>query len=251
MRVVTNEALVDKNRSRATRLFFVSLGILIFGFFFANGQLLGIVSPDQISPTLYSIGMPLILVLGFAATLASVRMTNIWVRVPRPEKAIPEGLKGISNKAALYNYHHMPVRHILVTPQGIFPLITRFQNGRFSVKGDKWKAHKGPIGSLFTIFRLDGIGNPKSEADFARRYVRYLTEDWDNSLPITPVVVFLDPRAEVTIEEPTIPVVYADSKREPNLRDFLREQGNDPIPQFKGDAYKDFLDEWEDQTLGD
>lgn len=250
MRIVTNQELVRKNRRTATWLFFISMAILIFGFFVANGQILGII-PEESVPVVYTIATPFILLIGFMTTLTSVRMTNLWVRVPRPEVVIPEGLKGIPNrnKNALYNYHHFPARHVLVTPQGIFSMVTRFQDGRFSVKGDKWKAHKGPIGTIFTFLRLDGIGNPTRDAEIARQYVQYLTEDYDAEIPIYPIIVFVDPRAKLEIEDPTIPVVYADSKKSPNLKELIQSYGNESIEQFKGQGLQEFIEEWEESTL--
>jgi hypothetical protein len=250
MRVVTNDELIRKNKRRATWLFFLSLGILILGFFFANGSLFGLVPEAILTSGIYALVMPLVLLFGFGFTLASVRMTNLWVRMPRPEDKIPDGLKGVGRKAVLYNYHHLPVRHVLITQQGIFPIITRFQDGKFSIKQEKWKAHKGPIGTLFTLFRLDGIGNPPREANAAKEYIQYLIEDYDDTLPIYPVVVFVDPRAKLLeIEEPTVPVVYADSKQSPNLKEFVQSKGDKPIEQFRGEEYSNFLDEWEDFTL--
>lgn len=248
MRIVTNEALIQKNRRTATWLFFISMAVLIFGFFVANGQFLGLV-PSESTAVIFALATPLVLLVGFATTMTSVRMTNLWVRVPRPEAVIPEGLKGISNKAAIYNYHHIPARHVIVTPQGIFPIVTRFQDGRHRVEGSKWRSYKGMFGTFLTLLRLDGIGNPTQDAEVAKRYVEYLIEDYDKTLPIYPVIVFVDPRVKLEIEEPTYPVVYADAKKSPNLKDYIKSFGKDPIEQFKGNDYQAFLDEWEESTL--
>lgn len=250
MRVVTNETLVKRNKRMATYLFFVSLVILIIGFFAANGVTFGLVPEAVLQSQAYVLTMPLILLVGFATTLTSVRMTNLWVRVPRPEHAIPEGLKGLSNKAVLYNYHHIPARHVLVAPQGIFPIITRFQDGRFAVNGSRWRTFKGPISAIFTFLRLDGVGNPTRDAKMAEQYVRYLTEDFDDTLPIQPLIVFTDPRAEVQIEDPDVPVLFASTKKEPNLKDYVKSYNNgETIEQFKGDGLKEFIEEWEYATL--
>ncbi len=250
MRIVTNQELIRKNRRTATWLFFISMAILIFGFFVANGQILGLV-PEESVGLIYTFATPFVLLIGFMTTLTSVRMTNLWVRIPRPEVVIPEGLKGIPsrNKNALYNYHHFPARHVLVTPQGIFPMVTRFQDGSFSVNGNKWRAHKGPVGAIFTFLRLDGIGNPNQDAELARRYIQHLIEDYDKDIPIHPVIVFVDPRAKLEINDPSVPVVYADSKKSPNLKEFIQGFGGEPVAQFKDDGFQHFLDEWEASTL--
>ncbi|GAB4510207.1 MAG: hypothetical protein OHK0046_06560 [Anaerolineae bacterium] len=249
MRIVTNQPLIDKNKRNATILFFFSIGVLIVGFFVANGQLFGLAALEELDPSAYLIIMPLVLLVGFISTLFSVRMTNLWIRQPRPEQAIEEGLKGISNKAALYNYYHFPARHVLVAPQGIFPIITRFQDGRFSVNNDKWRTRRSFLNSIFAAFRLDGIGDPMGEARDAAAYLRYITEDYDPDINIQPLIVFVDPRAEVEIGEVSVPVLYVDSKKKPNLKDYLRDYRQEHGDQFSNQEIEDFLAEFERATL--
>ena len=248
MRIVTNEALVKRNRKNATRLFFFSLAVLALGFLLANGSLLGVIPEGAIDPQVYVLFMPVVLLVGFVTTMISVRMTNLWIRVPRPEDALAEGLKGVSNKNVLYNYFHFPARHVLVTQQAIFPIITRFQDGKFTVKGKKWRSHKGPIGTLFTMFRLDGVGNPFFDAEQAKEYVQYIVEDYDKNIPIQPIVVFVDSKATLEIEDPIYPVLYADSKQSPNIRDYIKAYG-DNIDLLSGKNREDFLQEFEAASL--
>lgn len=212
MRIVTNEALVKRNKKIATRLFFFSLAVLFLGFFVANGQLLGLSAAEEANPTLYFLAMPLVLAVGFSTTLISVRMTNLWVRQPRPEDAIQLNLKGLSSKSALYNYFHFPARHVLICPQGVFPIVTRFQDGKFSVNGSKWRTHRNPISQFFAIFRMDGIGNPTRDAEEAGNLIKFIVEDYDPEVPVQPLIVFVDPRAQITINDPDIPVLYTDRK---------------------------------------
>lgn len=248
MRVVTNEPLVEKNKTWATRLFFFSLAVLFGGFFIANGQLLGLNIVDEIGTDLYLLLMPLVLAVGFTTTVISVRMTNLWIRQPRPEEVIKEGLKGISNKSGLYSYHHLPARHVLVCPQGLFVIVTRFQEGQYGVKGSRWRTFRNPISRLLSIFRFDGIGNPTVEAQQAAEYVRFLVEDYDPDLHPQPLIVFTDPRAEIKIEDPDVPVLYADSKKEPSLKSYIK--GLDKSPSLgEPDQLDQFIQEFEAVTL--
>ena len=247
MQIVTNEHLVKRNRKIATLMFFSSMIILGIGFFLANGSLLGL-NLDAMDPAVYLLFMPLVLLVGFVSTLISVRMTNLWLRVPRPEDAIKENLKGLSNKSRLYNYFHLPARHVLVCPQGVFAIVTRFQDGRFSVSEDKWKTHRSAISRVFSIFRLDDLGNPSREARNAAAYIRTITEDYDPDLTIQPLVIFTSPKAEVQIDSPTIPVLFADPKVKPNLKDYLREVQKSGT--IKGpDDIEGFVEEFEAATL--
>ena len=119
MRIETNQKLVRRNRRIAQYLFFFSMGALAAAFIAANAQAFSGELPDTttLEGQLSLILPTLVLPVGVLASLFSVRMTNLWIREPRPERAIQEGSKGLSNKSVLYNYHHIPSRHVLVCPK--------------------------------------------------------------------------------------------------------------------------------------
>ncbi len=220
MRVETNTPLIKRNRRNANYLFFFSIAVLVAGFLLANLQL---TATDETGLAL-AVFLPwLILPVGFIATLASVRMTNLWLRRPRPETVIQEGLKGISNKSVLYHYYHFPARHVLIAPQGVFAMITRFQEGRFSVEGDKWQTAGGPFGRVMRFLRRDDIRNPSEEARLAAEHVKKLIGATLPDVEVQPLVIFVDPRAQLSITNPTVPVLFADDNKEPNLRDYMRD----------------------------
>lgn len=230
MRVETNEDLVKRNKQIATYLFFFSLAVLILGFLAANGSLIGIDLAED-AASIYLIVMPAILVIGLMSTLVSVRMTNMWVRQPRPEDAIQTGLKGISTKSVLYNYLHLPARHVLICPQGVFAIITRYQDSKFSVDNDKWKTHRNPLGRILSIFRMDGVENPTAEARLAADHIQQIMDDLEIDVEVQPLIIFVDPRAELEIGETSIPVLYAVDKAsvrdkevrlKPNLKEYMR-----------------------------
>lgn len=227
MRVETNLRLAQRNRQIAQYLFFLSFGVLIVGLFVTNSQvtnvgadgfLLGVLLPSLVLP------------LAFILTMLSVRMTNLWVRQPRPEVVIRENLKGISSKSVLYNYYFIPARHVLIAPQGVFAMVTRFQDGRYTVEGDNWKAHRSVLNRIFSIFRLDAIGNPTLDAINAAARVQKIIDPIAPGVTVQPLVLFVDPRAQVEMLNPTVPVLYPDRKREPNLNDYLRDVGKEKRP---------------------
>jgi hypothetical protein len=224
MRIETNIRLAQRNRRIAHALFFFSMAVLIGGFIIANTQLSATPQTTDNTSLVLSLLLPwLVLPLGFISTILSVRMTNLWVRKPRPEDAIREALKGISKRSVLYNYYHFPARHVLIAPQGVFAMVTRFQDGNYTVDGDKWKSKASPISRFMAFFRRDAIGNPNEEAQRAAAYVKSLIESKMPGVEVQPLIIFVDPRAKLEITNPTVPVLYADERLKPNLRDYLRD----------------------------
>lgn len=220
MRIVTNTELVRRNRRLANLLFFFSMGVLIAGFLVANLQ---ITASDSTTLALSVILPWIVLPVGLISTLTSVRMTNLWVRRPRPEEAIPAGLKGLSKRSAFYSYYHFPARHVLIAPQGVFAIITRWQDGSYSVSGDQWKIHGSFLSALGRFFRRDSVGNPTEEALKAAAHIKALLAKDAPQVEVQPLIIFVDPKARLEIDNPMVPVMYADENREPNLRDFMRE----------------------------
>ncbi|GIL09245.1 MAG: hypothetical protein BroJett033_7560 [Chloroflexota bacterium] len=237
MRTEINERLVKRNRRIAQWLFFVSFGILIGAFFITNQQAMNTAASAN---TLMLLLSSLVLPLGLIATLISVRMTNLWIRQPRPEAALRDGLKGLSNRSVLYSYYHTPAQHVLVCPQGVFAIVTRFQEGSFSVEGDRWTTHGGPLSAVMRVFRQDSVGRPNADAARAAGHVQKLLEPIAPGVTVRPLVVFVDPRARFTLNQPLVPVLYANPKMEPNLKDYLRDLPREGITTLTQDQIKSF-----------
>lgn len=217
MRVETNERLIQRNRRIAQYLFFFSFGALIAAFI-ANFNF----DPRSDTTPLVALVPLLLLPVGLVATLASVRMTNLWIREPRPERVVREGLKGLSNKSVLYNYYHFPARHVLISPQGVFAIVTRFQDGAHRVQGNRWITEGGALNTFMRTFRRDGIGNPTRDALAAAAHVQQVLAPIAPDVEVQPLIVFTDPRVQLSVEDPVVPVLYANSKQKPNLTEFMR-----------------------------
>jgi hypothetical protein len=224
MRIVTHQKLVRRNRRIAQYLFFFSFGALVAAFIVANQQAFSAnpSDPQSLEGTLLLILPTLVLPIGVITSMFSVRMTNLWIREPRPERVLQEGLKGLSNKSVLYNYYHFPARHVLICPQGVFAITTRFQDGRYSVSGNDWKTYGGFLNGVWRFFRRDAIGNPNEDAQNAARTVKKMLEPIAPDVEVRPLVVFIDPRVTLSIDNPDVPVLFADSKLEPNLKEYMR-----------------------------
>lgn len=219
MRIVTNKKLVKRNRQIATWLFLATFGILIGGFVFINYTFFTGNAPQ----TWLILAQALTLPVAFILTIFSVRMTNLWARQPYPEKAIPEALKGLSKKSILYNYYHFPARHVLIAPQGVFTIETRWHDGKFTVEEDKWTTHKSGISRFFSAIRMDGVGDPIKDAKVATEQVEKMLKDIAPDIEVKPLVLFISEKAELEIIDSSIDVLYADESKAPNLSEYMRE----------------------------
>ncbi|MBE2268832.1 MAG: NERD domain-containing protein [Anaerolinea sp.] len=218
VRVVVNTALAKRMRQISQYLFFVTFAIPLLGFFILNSQ------PESI---FVAVVLPVIvLVIALVVTVISVRLANLWVRVPRPEEVIPENLKGIGKQSVLYSYYHFPARHVLIAPQGVFALTVMYHDGRFSVDQDKWTRHQSGFARVASIFRFDSIGNPTAEARQAADHVQKLLADIAPDVEVQPIIVFTDPKVVVEVGETSVPVVAADSnQKKGSLKDYIWTTG--------------------------
>lgn len=220
MRVVTNKKLARRNRQVTTYLFFGTFAALILGFIFINSSLVTGETPSTLIILLQAAVLP----VAFVLTIVSVRMTNLWARSPRPEDAIADGLKGLSNKSVLYNYYHFPARHVLICPQGVYAIVTRWHDQKFTVSEGKFVTRKNVISKFFSALRFDGVGKPFRDAEYAKDRVSDALSSIAPDVEVQPLVIFVDSSAEIEVEgELEIPVLFADPKQKPNIKDYLRD----------------------------
>ncbi len=245
MRIETNQSLVDRNKKWAGRMFFVTFGVIIGSFLLLNSPLL-LQDIAEGPGLLLSLVVPaLLLPLAFLSTLFSVRMTNLWVRQPRPDKLLVDNLKGLGKSAVLYNYYHFPARHVLITPAGVIAAVTRWQDGTFTVTGDKWRAKKSGLARALSFMRMDGVGSPSVDAQLAAEHVDRLLRDINPDVPVYPAMLFVDPKAEFSAVDSSIPILHIDTKRRPNLKDWVKA-----LPKSEHQLTPDQIAQFEAKTLG-
>jgi hypothetical protein len=226
MRVVTNAAFIQRNRTIAQASFFFSIIVLAASFFFSvqyGNEENGLIFNCIVVPALFS------------AMLFAVRSSNKWIREPVAWNALPEGLKGVSNDSVLYQYV-LPAEHVLFTPQGVFALVPLFHDRPLVIEDDKFRIPGGPFGAIFTFMRQEQLGNPVARAEEAADAVQEVLDEHfpDNEVAVQPVIVFTHPNTQVTLEgEQEVPIVFALSKQSPSLKDFVKsyEDGGSLSPE--------------------
>lgn len=218
MRVVINQAQIDRNRKISHILFFVSLAGMGLGFFYTWTA-----KPNSQGSQLSCLILPVLLMM----TLVSVRMANLWIREPRPEKMLNEGLKGLGKKYAVF-HHILPAPHVLIGPEGVFTLTTIWQDRAYRVKGKRWFGDEGLLRKLNGYMRQDLLGNPYNEAAFQAQQIQKLVNKVapDSGVEVQPLLVFINPKASFESEDPLVPILYSDPKKKPSLRLYLRDLGD-------------------------
>jgi hypothetical protein len=151
-------------------------------------------------------------------------MANLWLREPRPEEVLKQGLKGIGARSVLYNYY-LPARHVLISAEGVFSLTLRPQAGVFTINGTRWRRHGNFLNKFLIFFRQDSIGNPHLDA---QREAQQTQDILDSAVPnsgiqVQPLILLTDPGADFEVEDSPIPVLYADTKRKPNVKGYFKD----------------------------
>ncbi|HXG53137.1 MAG TPA: nuclease-related domain-containing protein [candidate division Zixibacteria bacterium] len=159
------------------------------------------------------------LAAGVALLLCSGRSFRRWSRWSagqRGELAVVVALKTLPQGYVLLNDLVLPdgrgnIDHVVVGPNGVFAVETKNYSKHIRCEKDFWfLAHK-PIRSLSR--------QAKRAAIAVRSSIAGLFPGQTSLIPyVTPVLVFVDPHAALTLIQPTVPVV-----RLAELPDFIRD----------------------------
>lgn len=156
---------------------------------------------------------------GWILSQIGIYLAHRYVRDPRPDQVLDQQVKKVARDGRFYHFL-LPAPHVLLTPQGIIIFIAKFQSGRITVQGDKWR-QKG-IG-FRRFFGQEGLGNPTREAESAVAAVAsYLRKHAPTveEVPIAPVIVFTTKHAgELDLDNSDIPAIHF-----AKLKTFLRQQ---------------------------
>jgi hypothetical protein len=218
MRVSTNEKLIARRRRLGTYASFGGLGVLI----------VGMIASLQMQYIWFSL---IFLVIGFLLAQFGNYNLRRWGRNPRPDQVVETALKGFDDRYHLYSWT-LPSAIVLLSPQGVYSFVTRDQTGEITVNGSQWRT-KFSVGRVLLAFAQEGLGNPTSEAlEGAGRLSSWIETDLPSvSVEVRPAVVFINPRAQLQVTDPTVPVMDAAS-----LKKWLRGAGKGA--NLKSEAYR-------------
>jgi len=207
MRVSANTKLIKRRSRLGMYASFAGLGVLVAG-------MVASFRPQYMWLSLVAI------ILGFILAQYGNYNLRRWGRHPRPDQMIETSLKGFDNRYHLYSWT-LPAPYVLLSPQGVYCFSTRDQTGKITVDGSRWHS-KFNLGRALLLFAQEGMGNPTSEAlAYAENMDTWIKSELpDATVRTQPVIVFIDQRVQLQINEPTVPVLDVKS-----LKKWLRGAG--------------------------
>lgn len=206
MRLTTNDKLIQQRSTWARYLTFAGMGLLL-------ASLVTSFMSDYIALAYGT------LLGGFVVALAGSYLANKWIKPPRADLALEKSLKGFDNKHHLYNYL-LPAEHVLVAPSGVLVFKVKSHDDKIICQNGRWN-RPWKWTRLFGAMAQEPLGDPMAELqeDIAK-IKRLLAEKIpETTIPVDGYVVFSHPRAQLTIDDATLPVVTAD-----DLKDTLRKK---------------------------
>lgn len=184
MVIIRDEQRIRRLNLLSKVLSFLGIGALVVG------MVLAFTGAEQ------ALGWQLLaLAAGWLLSQVGIYLAHRYVRSPRPDEVLDEALGRVARNGRLYHYI-LPASHVLLMDQGVIVLIPKYQTGKISVEGDKWR-QKG-LG-LRRFFGQENLGNPTREAETSVQalaaYIHKHAPEIEE-LPIGALIVFtaIDPK---------------------------------------------------------
>lgn len=154
------------------------------------------------------------LILGFILVNIGASFNNRWNRVPPPDLAVDDLLKGLDDHYAIVHFR-LGADHALFTPNGIVAILGKYERGLVTYDGKKWR--QTGVSSVQKFFGTEALGNPvldaQAEADRLSKRLRTILKTEDLP-PIQPVVVFVNDKTRVECDAAPLPVLHASKLKE-------------------------------------
>lgn len=207
MRVLANERLINNRSSWSSRLMLVGFGLII-----ASALLTWFSNTDPANPRidyfLFAYGA---LFGGFIVFNIGAGMAAKWKREPRADQVVIDTLRTLDNRNRLYSYI-LPAEQVLLAPWGVLVFQVRRLAGQFTNSDGKW-SHKRGLLQMLRFAAEEQVGNPTRDVqqDMAaiQSFIsKNLPADHDE-IPIDGLIIFSSPQAQLTLENPTVPVLDA------------------------------------------
>ena len=173
------------------------------------------------------------LILGFVLSQLGNYFMLRWGRKPRPDEVLDAALKGLDRRFRFYHYF-LPATHVLIGPTGIYVFLVKPNAGQVRCAGRKW-GRKFSVGRALLVFGEEALGNPADEVGLEmRKLTKFIADKHpDVQLTLYGVVIFSNPKVELILTEPTVPVLQPKQ-----LKPYLRRPSQDGGGQLDPETRK-------------
>ena len=233
MQIIVNETRIARGARIGKIATLGGLGFLVVGLI--------------VSLTLQTTGLIWIsfgcLLLGILVSSVGTMNMNRWVKEPRADQALVQGLKGFDDRYRLYSYF-LPAPHVLLGPSGLYVLTAMGQDGVIHYDGTKFRRNFSAA-RLLRFMADEGLGKPFAEGDAQVRALQKLLDEQNagEDVDIQNVLVFYSPRAELSISDPPRLVVTQKA-----LKKALRKQQAEGGTKLSGDQYRKLRELFDQST---
>lgn len=146
------------------------------------------------------------MIVGLIVSSIGTANMNRWVKEPRADQALAQGLKGFDDRYRLYHYV-LPAPHVLLSPMGLYVLTAMGHDGVIRYDGQKFRRDFS-VARALRFMAEEGLGRPFTEMDVQVAALRKFLDanNVGQGVEIDSLLVFYSPKAELALEDPTLPV---------------------------------------------
>jgi hypothetical protein len=163
------------------------------------------------------------LIAGFILVNIGASFNNRWGRIPPPDQAVDDLLKGLDDHYTLVHFR-LGADHALFTPNGILAILAKYERGLITYDGKKWR--QTGVSSLLKFFGTEALGNPvldaEAEAAALTKKLRKILQT-DDVPPVQPVVAFVYEKTRVECDTAPLPVLHGSK-----LKEYVRRMPKQP-----------------------
>jgi hypothetical protein len=150
------------------------------------------------------------LLVGLLGASLGSYFASRYVREPRADQRLEQGLSGLDKRHVLYNYY-LASNHIIASHRGLTVIEPRPQEGQIAYENGRWR-HRAGFRKLLQIFGEPALGKPdqdlQREIDWVKKWIDEVMPEDD--IPVNGAVVFTSPRVELQAKGSEIPIVTVD-----------------------------------------
>jgi hypothetical protein len=197
--------MIQKRRREARLLTAVGLLLLVAALVISN--LMTGVDPERVP--VYILGAYVALIIGFIVFNAGLQGVAKWSRRPRRDEVIDNHLKRLNDRFTIVHYAMLGGKlfdHFVVHPGGVTVLVARDSFGPISFSQGRWRKRANPLARLFNLSG-PAVGNPHAEAATTAGELQEYLHGQGLTVAVDSLIVFVNPRVVLTVDESPIPVV--------------------------------------------